>query len=110
MSRLAAYLDTLAAWSRRVNLTGARTPPSACASWSATSCPLAASAPDPPRRGVGNGSPASSSLSSGTISMSPCSTAGPRWAFPARGGPCRGPPVRVLRVRHDGYPGLPHGR
>jgi hypothetical protein len=48
LSRLAAYLDTLAAWSPRVNLTGAQRRPSACGCWWGT-CSAAGTLPAPGR-------------------------------------------------------------
>ena len=110
-SRLAAYLDTLAAWSRRVNLTGARTPAERVRLLVGDvlpACP-AARRPGPSSTwGRGTAPRASSSPSCGTTSTSPSSSRGPGGgrSCARRPGP-RGAPCASCGVRHDGYPGPP---
>lgn len=108
---LARYLDLLAAWSARVNLTAARTPAERVAVLVAPVAPLA------PRLeagllldvGSGNGSPG---LVLGLIRRDlPVTLLEPRqkrWAFLREAVRASGrPDIGVLRSRHDAYSGPP---
>lgn len=110
MSRLAAYLDTLAAWSRRVNLSGARTPAERVRLLVGDVLP-AAGLPSPGSLvdvGSGNGSPGLVlALVRDDIEATLLEPRARRWAFLREAARAAGRPVRVLRVRHDGYPGPP---
>jgi 16S rRNA (guanine527-N7)-methyltransferase len=110
VSGLAAYLDTLAVWSERVNLTGART--------AADRVRLlvgdvlaAAKLPAPGTLldvGSGNGSPGLVlALVRDDLEVTLLEPRARRWAFLREAARAAGRPVRVLRLRHDGYPGPP---
>ena len=108
---LGAYLDLLAAWSGRVNLTGARTPQQRVETLVADILP-AAPLLEPGELldvGSGNGSPglvlALLRPDLGTTLLEPRLR---RWAFLREAVRAVGrPDVRVRRVRHDGYAGPP---
>ena len=109
-SRLAAYLDTLATWSQRVNLTGARTPAERVRLLvgdvlSAARLPASGALVDV---GSGNGSPGLVlALVRDDLDVTLLEPRARRWAFLREAARAAGRPVRVLRVRHDGYPGPP---
>jgi 16S rRNA (guanine527-N7)-methyltransferase len=110
-SRLARYLDLLAAWSVRINLTGART---RAAQADLLIRPVLALAPLlPPGRlvdvGSGNGSPglvlAALRPEHDTVLLEPRSR---RWAFLREAARAMElPRVEAVRSRHDGYAGPP---
>ncbi len=109
--RLCRYLDTLSAWSRRVNLTGARSPSERVQRLVAD---VLAGAPLPaPGRlidvGSGNGSPGLVfALLRDDLEVTLLEPRTRRWAFlreAARA--CGALQVRVERARHDQYSGLP---
>jgi 16S rRNA (guanine527-N7)-methyltransferase len=109
--RLAAYLAVLAAWNRRINLTAARNPTEQVALLVAPVLPLL-----PLLRpgalvdvGSGNGSPGLivAALDPGR-SVCLLEPRVRRWAFLKEAARAMGrPELRVLRCRHDGYPGPP---
>ena len=109
-SRLACYLDTLAAWSTRVNLTGARTPGERVRLLVAAVA-KAAALPGPGSLldvGSGNGSPGLVlGLLRDDLDVTLLEPRARRWAFLREAARAAGRPVRVLRVRHDSYPGSP---
>ena len=109
-SRLAAYLDTLAAWSARVNLTGARTAPERVRLLVGGVVP-AAGLPVPGSLidvGSGNGSPGLVlALLRDDLEVTLLEPRARRWAFLREAARAAGRPVRVLRFRHDSYPGPP---
>ncbi len=108
MSRLAVYLDTLAAWSRRVNLTGARTPEErvrllVADVLPAVPLPAAGSLLDV---GSGNGSPGLVlALVRDDLDVVLLEPRARRWAFLREAARAAGRSLRVLRLRHDGYEG-----
>lgn len=106
--RLARYLDLLAAWNERVNLTAARTP---AARFDLLVRPIAALAPRlAPGTlldiGSGNGSPglvlAALRPDLRVTLLEPRTK---RWAFLREASRAIGVAADVLRCRHDGYPG-----
>lgn len=107
--RLCRYLDALAEWAPRVNLTGARTP-SERAALLVGQVLAVASLPRPGRLidiGSGNGSPGLVfALLRADLDVTLLEPRQKRWAFlreaVRRSG---GPRVRVERCRHDGYLG-----
>ena len=107
-SRLAAYLDTLAAWSRRVNLTGARTPADRVRLLvgdvlPAARLPIAGRLIDV---GSGNGSPGLVlALLRDDLDVTLLEPRARRWAFLREAARAAGRVVRVLRLRHDAYAG-----
>jgi len=109
LSRLAAYLDTLAAWSPRVNLTGARS--AAERVRLLVGDVLAAGTLPPPGRlidvGSGNGSPGLVlALLRDDLEVTLLEPRTRRWAFLREAARAAGRSrVRVLRLRHDAYPG-----
>jgi len=113
LSRLAAYLDTLAAWSPRVNLTGARS--AAERVRLLVGDVLAAGTLPPPGRlidvGSGNGSPGLVlALLRDDLEVTLLEPRTRRWAFLREAARAAGRSgVRVLRLRHDAYPGPPAG-
>ena len=113
LSRLAAYLDTLAAWSPRVNLTGARS--AAERVRLLVGDVLAAGTLPPPGRlidvGSGNGSPGLVlALLRDDLEVTLLEPRARRWAFLREAARAAGRSgVRVLRLRHDAYPGPPAG-
>jgi 16S rRNA (guanine527-N7)-methyltransferase len=111
LGRLAAYLDTLAAWSQRVNLTAARTPAERVRLLVADIV-AAAHLPEAGRLidvGSGNGSPGLVlALLRDELEVTLLEPRTRRWAFlreaaraAGRGG------IRVERRRHDRYAGPP---
>jgi len=110
VGRLAVYLDTLAAWSRRVNLTGARTPAERVRLLVGDVLP-AATLPAPGTLvdvGSGNGSPGLVlALVRDDLEVTLLEPRARRWAFLREAARAAGRPVHVLRLRHDGYPGPP---
>jgi 16S rRNA (guanine527-N7)-methyltransferase len=111
VGRLTAYLDTLAEWSRRVNLTGARTPAERVSRLVARVLPAAGV----PRSGSlldvgsGNGSPGLViALLREDLQVTLLEPRTRRWAFLREAARRAGrADVRVLRARHDTYPGPP---
>jgi 16S rRNA (guanine527-N7)-methyltransferase len=106
---LSRYLDLLAAWSARVNLTGARTPAERVALLVA---PVLSAAPQPaPGRlidvGSGNGSPGLVlALLRPDLAVTLLEPRQKRWAFLREAARTADrPDVDVQRVRHDGYRG-----
>jgi 16S rRNA (guanine527-N7)-methyltransferase len=108
--RLARYLDLLAAWNERVNLTAARTP---AARFDLLVRPIAPAAPRlAPGTlldiGSGNGSPglvlAALRPDIRATLLEPRTR---RWAFLREAARAIGVSAEVLRCRHDGYPGPP---
>jgi 16S rRNA (guanine527-N7)-methyltransferase len=111
LGRLAAYLDTLAAWSVRVNLTGARSPAER-ARLLVGSVLAAAALPASGRLvdiGSGNGSPGLVlALLRDDLEVTLLEPRARRWAFLREAARAAGRSgVRVLRLRHDAYPGPP---
>lgn len=111
LGRLAAYLDTLAAWSPRVNLTGARTPAERVL-WLVADVAAAAHLPDPGRLidvGSGNGSPGLVlALLRPDVAVTLLEPRLKRWAFLKEAARAAGrPDVEVRRERHDQYQGAP---
>jgi 16S rRNA (guanine527-N7)-methyltransferase len=111
LSRLAAYLDTLAAWSPRVNLTGARTAAQRVRLLVGDVLPAAA-LPASGRLidvGSGNGSPGLVlALLRDDLEVTLLEPRTRRWAFLREAARAAGRSgVRVLRLRHDAYPGPP---
>ncbi len=110
MGRLAAYLDTLAVWSRRVNLTGARSAAERVGLLVADVLP-AAPLPEPGTLldvGSGNGSPGLVfALLRDDLEVTLLEPRARRWAFLREAARAAGRAVRVLRLRHDDYPGPP---
>lgn len=111
MGRLAAYLDTLAAWGRRINLTGARGPAGRVSLLVAPVLPALA-VPEPGRLidiGSGNGSPGLVfAVLRADLEVTLLEPRARRWAFlreAARAAGAAG--VSVLRQRHDTYAGPP---
>lgn len=108
---LAAYLELLAAWSARVNLTGARTPDARVRLLVAD--PLAAAGEVLPGRlldvGSGNGSPGLVlALLRPELSVVLLEPRTRRWAFLREAARVAArPDVAVLRLRHDAYAGPP---
>jgi 16S rRNA (guanine527-N7)-methyltransferase len=108
VSRLCAYLDTLAAWSRRVNLTGARTPAERVRVLVAG---VVGAAPHLEAGtlidvGSGNGSPGLVlALLRDDLDVTLLEPRARRWAFLREAARSAGRRVRVLRVRHDAYSG-----
>lgn len=112
LEKLCRYLDTLAAWSPRVNLTAARNPEERVRLL--VGDVLAAAALPTPGRvidvGSGNGSPGMVfALLRDDLEVTLVEPRARRWAFlrevARTAGPAR--PVRVVRARHDGYDGPP---
>lgn len=111
VGRLSAYLDTLAAWNRRTNLTGARGPDERVSLLVAAVLPALA-LPASGRLidvGSGNGSPGLVfALLREDLKVVLLEPRARRWAFLREAARAAGrPDVRVLRLRHDGYAGPP---
>ena len=111
VDRLDPYLRLLAAWNRRVNLTAARTAADQVALLIAPVLPLAAllAAGELIDVGSGNGSPglviAALEPDRPACLLEPRTR---RWAFLREAARAMGrPDIRVLRCRHDAYPGPP---
>jgi 16S rRNA (guanine527-N7)-methyltransferase len=108
---LARYLDLLAAWSDRVNLSGLRTPAARVARLVADVLP-AAPLPGPGRLidvGSGNGSPGLVlALLRPELAVTLLEPRARRWAFLREAARALArPDVAVLRARHDAYAGPP---
>lgn len=109
---LAAYLDTLAAWSPRVNLTAARTPEERVGLLVAAVLP-ALPLVRPGRLvdvGSGNGSPGLVlALARDDVHATLLEPRAKRWAFLREAARAAGAASRVdaVRARHDGYHGPP---
>jgi 16S rRNA (guanine527-N7)-methyltransferase len=111
VSRLCPYLDTLASWNRRINLTGARTPAEHVALLVAPVLRVAG-LPAPGRLidvGSGNGSPGLVlALLREDLEVTLLEPRARRWAFLREAARAAGrSDVRVLRSRHDTYEGPP---
>lgn len=111
LGRLSAYLDTLAAWSPRVNLTGARTP-SERVRLLVADVAAAAALPAPGRLvdvGSGNGSPGLVlALLRDDLEVTLLEPRARRWAFLREAARASGRAgIRVERRRHDTYAGPP---
>lgn len=105
--RLEAYLDLVAAWSRRINLTGARTPEARVDVLVASVLP-AVPLPEPGRLldvGSGNGSPGLVfALLRDDLEVTLLEPRARRWAFLREAARLTGrSDLRVLRLRHDEY-------
>jgi len=110
LERLVRYLDTLAEWNSRVNLTGARTPEERVARLVSAVWPLV----ERVRTGrlidvgSGNGSPGLVlALVRDDLAATLLEPRARRWAFLREAARRAGRPVEVLRARHDGYRGAP---
>jgi 16S rRNA (guanine527-N7)-methyltransferase len=108
---LSRYLDLLAAWSERVNLSGLRTPAARVARLVADVLP-AAPLPGPGRLidvGSGNGSPGLVlALLRPELAVTLLEPRARRWAFLREAARALArPDVTVLRDRHDAYRGPP---
>lgn len=111
LGRLCAYLDTLAAWSRRVNLTGAASPAERVRVLVADAA-AAAHLPPPGRLidvGSGNGSPGLVlALLRDDLQVTLLEPRARRWAFLREAARAAGHRrVAVERLRHDRYAGPP---
>ncbi len=111
VTRLAAYLDTLGAWGRRINLTGARTPGERVERLVAAVLPVV-DVPEPGTLidvGSGNGSPGLVlALLRDDLQVTLLEPRMRRWAFLREAARSAGrPEIRVLRSRHDAYAGEP---
>jgi 16S rRNA (guanine527-N7)-methyltransferase len=111
VAALARYLDLLAAWNARVNLTGASTSRERVGTLVAEVLP-AAELLEPGSIldvGSGNGSPGLVlALLRPELSATLLEPRARRWAFLLEAARSVGrPDIRVLRVRHDAYPGPP---
>jgi 16S rRNA (guanine527-N7)-methyltransferase len=111
LGRLAAYLDTLAAWSPRVNLTGARNADERVR-WLVADVVAAAQLPAPGRLvdvGSGNGSPGLVlALLRDDLDVTLLEPRARRWAFLREAARASGRAgVEVQRLRHDRYSGPP---
>lgn len=107
---LAAYLDLLATWNRRVNLTGARTPAGRVAVLVRPVLPLAALLEgDVLDVGAGNGSPGLVlAVLRPELAVTLLEPRQRRWAFLREAARVVGRPrLRVLRLRYQDYAGPP---
>lgn len=111
VGRLTAYLDTLAEWGRRVNLTGARTPTERVTRLIARVLPAAGVPPSGSLLdvGSGNGSPGLViALLREDLHVTLLEPRTRRWAFLREAARRAGrADIRVVRARHDTYPGPP---
>jgi 16S rRNA (guanine527-N7)-methyltransferase len=111
VARLTAYLDAVAAWSRRVNLTGARTPEERAERLVGDVLPIVAlpGAGTLLDVGSGNGSPGLVlALLRDDLAVTLLEPRARRWAFLREAvRTSGGPRVDVLRERHDTYSGAP---
>jgi len=108
--RLARYLDLLAAWNERVNLTAARTAATRFDLLVRPIVPFAdrLAAGTLLDIGSGNGSPGLVLAAlRPDIQATLLEPRARRWAFLREAARAMGVPAEVLRCRHDGYPGLP---
>jgi 16S rRNA (guanine527-N7)-methyltransferase len=110
-ARLTAYLDTVAAWSRRINLTGARTPEERVGRLVEDVLPLVGvpAAGTLLDVGSGNGSPGLVlALLRDDLAVTLLEPRARRWAFLREAVRTSGAlRVDVLRERHDTYSGRP---
>jgi 16S rRNA (guanine527-N7)-methyltransferase len=110
LDRLRAYLDLVSAWSRRVNLTGARTARERTTVLVGDVLP-ARSIPEPGRLidvGSGNGSPGLVlAVLRDDLQVTLLEPRRRRWAFLREAARVTGVRVDVRRERHDGYAGPP---
>jgi 16S rRNA (guanine527-N7)-methyltransferase len=111
LDALEAYLDLLAQWSRRINLTGARTPDERVQTLVA-GVAAAAGLAEPGHLldvGSGNGSPGLVlALLRDDLDVTLLEPRARRWAFLREAVRVTGRKgVRVLRLRHDSYRGAP---
>ena len=111
VTRVAAYLDTLGAWGRRINLTGARTPRERVERLVAAVVPVV-DVPEPGTLidvGSGNGSPGLVlALLRDDLEVTLLEPRMRRWAFLREAARSAGrPDIRVVRSRHDTYVGEP---
>jgi 16S rRNA (guanine527-N7)-methyltransferase len=108
---LARYLDLVAAWSARVNLTGARTPAARVAVLVAPVVPVAASLAAGPLLDVGSGNGSPGLVLAALRPDLPVTLLEPRqkrWAFLREAARAMGrPEIEVVRARHDEYLGEP---
>jgi 16S rRNA (guanine527-N7)-methyltransferase len=111
VARLTAYLDAVAAWSRRVNLTGARTPEERAERLVGDVLPIVAlpGAGTLLDVGSGNGSPGLVlALLRDDLAVTLLEPRARRWAFLREAvRTSGGPRVDVRRERHDTYSGAP---
>jgi 16S rRNA (guanine527-N7)-methyltransferase len=109
--RLARYLDLLALWSTRANLTGARTPAERVWRLVAPVLPAAALPPAGPLIDVGSGSGSPGlvlALVRPDLEVTLLEPRQKRWAFLREAVRAAGrPDVVVRRERHDQFPGPP---
>jgi len=108
--RLESYLDTLAEWSRRVNLTGARTPDERVSRLVEAVWPLVEIVPAGRLIdvGSGNGSPGLVlALARDDLDVTLIEPRARRWAFLREALRRAGRRADVWRARHDGYTGPP---
>lgn len=110
-ARLACYLDLLAAWNPRVNLTGARTPEERVAVLIAPVVPAAAGLESGLLIDVGSGNGSPGLVLALLRPEVPATLLEPRqrrWAFLREAARAAGrPDITILRSRHDGYGGPP---
>jgi 16S rRNA (guanine527-N7)-methyltransferase len=110
LGRLCAYLDTLAAWSPRVNLTAARSPGERVRLLVAGVL-AAAPLPEPGSLidvGSGNGSPGLVlALLRDDLAVTLLEPRARRWAFLREAARAAGCHVQAMRRRHDGSAGKP---
>ena len=111
VDRLDPYLRLLAAWNRRVNLTAARTAADQIALLIAPVLPLAALLAPGELIDVGSGNGSPGLVIAALEPERPACLLEPRtrrWAFLREAARVMGrPEIRVLRCRHDAYPGPP---
>jgi 16S rRNA (guanine527-N7)-methyltransferase len=111
VASLAAYLDCLDVWARRVNLTGARTRAERVARLVRDVVPLAAELLPGALLdvGSGNGSPGLVlAVMRPELAVTLLEPRQRRWAFLREAARALGrPDVKVLRLRHDAYDGAP---
>jgi 16S rRNA (guanine527-N7)-methyltransferase len=110
LDRLALYLDVVAEWSPRVNLTGARTPEERVSRLVAAVWPLVDLVPGGRLIdiGSGNGSPGLVlALARDDLAVTLLEPRARRWAFLREVARRASRPVDVVRARHDTYTGAP---
>jgi len=110
VARLATYLDVLAEWDRRVNLTGARAPEERVSLLVEPVLPVVGLVPAGTLIdvGSGNGSPGLVlALLRDDLEVTLLEPRARRWAFLREACRRAGRRVSVVRARHDAYPGPP---